>query len=142
MRFWVTEEPLHVEALASEVAEATDGAVVTFAGVVRNHSGDRSTQYLVYEAYPEMAAAKLEQVGREAMGRWAIGDVAIAHRVGRLEIGEVSVAIAVASPHRAEAFEACRFAIDRIKEIVPIWKKEYTLNGDFWVEGPVAAAAS
>lgn len=140
MHFAVIEDPIAPERLVAEVLKASDGAVVTFTGVVRDHSGERRTLYLEYEAYGEMAEAKLAEIGAEAMGRWPIGDIAVVHRVGRLEIGEVSVLIAVASPHRAEAFEACRFVIDRIKEVAPIWKKEVAEDGHAWVEGPVSAA--
>ena len=140
MLFRVTDEPLAPDMLHSEVLAPTDGAVVTFAGVVRNHSDGQETQYLEYEAYAEMAEAKLAEIGRQARDRWDIGDMAIVHRTGRLHVGETSVLIAVASSHRAEAFEACRFAIERIKESVPIWKKEVTTSGAYWVEGPASPA--
>jgi len=104
--------------------------------VVRNHANNKPTRHLVYEAYPEMAEKKMAEIGAEIAARWGIQDLGIVHRVGRLEIGEISVLIAVSSPHRAQAFEACRYAIDRLKEIVPIWKKEVGENGEEWVEGP------
>ena len=118
-----------------------NGAVVTFCGVVRNHSGETSTDFLVYDAYKEMAEKKMSEIGEQAKKQCNIEDVAILHRIGRLEIGEISVLIAVASPHRAEAFEACRYVIDKLKETVPIWKKEVGENGEAWVEGPQAAFA-
>ena len=134
--FRITEDPLVAEQLYAVVASPAHGAVVSFAGVVRDHTEGRQTQYLVYEAYGDMARAKLVAIGAEIRERWAIGEVAIIHRVGRVEIGEISVVIAVASAHRSEAFEACRFAIDRVKETVPIWKKEVFEDGQHWAEGP------
>ncbi|MEE2657530.1 MAG: molybdenum cofactor biosynthesis protein MoaE [Candidatus Latescibacterota bacterium] len=137
--FRVVTEPIRPDALADIVADVTDGAVVTFCGVVRNHSGDNATAYLEYEAYPEMAEKVLADLGKEAQSRWPIGKVSVLHRTGRLEIGETAVLIAVASPHRKEAFEACSYLMDRIKEAVPIWKKEIGANGEYWVEGPEPA---
>jgi len=142
MRFEVTDQTIDPDALYTEVLEDSDGAVVTFCGVVRNHSGDRRTDHLVYEAYPAMAEKKMAQIGDEIRVRWELGDLAILHRTGRLEIGEISVLIAVASPHRGDGFEACRYAIDRLKETVPIWKKEVTPDGEYWVEGPSAGVAT
>ena len=140
MRFAITTELIRPDVLHSEVRGDGDGAIVTFSGVVRNHSGDVATDHLVYEAYPEMAERKMAEIGEEVKQRWPIGDMAIVHRVGRVEVGEISVVIAVASPHRAEAFEACSYAIDRLKESVPIWKKEVGPDGHYWTEVPVAAA--
>ena len=140
MRFAITTELIRPDALHSEVRGDGDGAIVTFSGVVRNHSGDVATDHLVYEAYPEMAERKMAEIGEEVKQRWPIGDMAVVHRVGRVEVGEISVVIAVASPHRAEAFEACSYAIDRLKESVPIWKKEVGPDGHYWTEVPVAAA--
>tara|TARA_B100000686_G_scaffold61229_1_gene65827 strand:+ start:446 stop:874 length:429 start_codon:yes stop_codon:yes gene_type:complete len=140
MRFEITDGPIESDALYREVLKDSDGAVVTFCGVVRDHSGDSRTDHLVYEAYPPMAEKKMAEIGGEIRNRWEVGDVAILHRTGRLEIGEISVLIAVASPHRGDGFEACRYAIDRLKEIVPIWKKEVTPEGEYWLEGPTAAA--
>jgi len=127
--------------LYDEVLKDYNGAVVTFCGAVRNHSGETSTDFLVYDAYKEMAEKKMSEIGDQAKKQWNIEDVAILHRIGRLEIGEISVLIAVASPHRAEAFDACRYVIDKLKETVPIWKKEVGENGEAWVEGPQAAFA-
>ena len=138
----ITEEEIDPRELAARVLEPRDGAVVTFAGVVRDHSGSRRTLHLEYEAYHGMAEAKMAEIVGEAMGQWPVGDAAIVHRVGHLEVGEVSVLIAVASPHRGEAFAACRYIIDRVKEVVPIWKKEVAADGSEWVEGPVAASAA
>jgi molybdopterin synthase catalytic subunit len=139
--FKIVEEPITSDDLYDEVLKDYNGAVVTFCGVVRNHSGDKLTDFLVYEAYKEMAEKKMAEIGLQAQKQWDIEDVAVLHRVGRLEIGEISVLIAVASPHRAEAFEACRYVIDRLKETVPIWKKEVGGDGSFWVEGPQTAFA-
>ncbi|MEW6749807.1 MAG: molybdenum cofactor biosynthesis protein MoaE [Candidatus Latescibacterota bacterium] len=134
----VTQEPITPGQLHDVVRASHHGAVVTFCGVVRDNSAGQRTQYLVYEAYEAMAERELARIGAEVRRRWPVVDIAMVHRVGRLEIGEVSVLIAVASPHRAEAFEACRHAIDRLKESVPIWKKEVSADGQVWVEGPVA----
>lgn len=140
MIFKITENPIVPDELYQQVLQDSNGAVVTFCGVVRNHANNKPTRYLVYEAYPEMAEKKMAEIGAQIAARWGIQEVGIVHRVGRLEIGEISVLIAVASPHRAEAFEACRHAIDRLKETVPIWKKEVGEDGEEWVEGPGVAA--
>jgi molybdopterin synthase catalytic subunit len=112
-----------------------DGAVVVFEGVVRNNSSGRRTLYLEYEAYEPMAIRKMEEIGGEARRRFEIDHIGMIHRLGRLEIGETSVAIIVTAAHRRAAFGACQFAIDRLKEIVPIWKKEYFEDGSVWAEG-------
>ncbi len=137
--FRITEEPIEPGDLFVKVVRAENGAVATFAGVVRNHSGDKQTDYLVYEAYPAMAEKKMAAIGDELKAQWGVVDVAMIHRVGKVEIGEISVLIAVASPHRAEALAACQYAIDRLKQIVPIWKKEVGVEGESWVEGPQGA---
>ena len=134
--FEITTDPIDPDALYRQVLRDYNGAVVTFAGVVRDHTGDKRTEYLVYEAYTEMAQKKMAEIGAEVKERWDIENIAILHRVGRLEIGETSVLIAVGSPHRRQAFEACRYAIDRLKERVPIWKKEGGEDGESWIEGP------
>lgn len=131
----ITEEPIRPDALFNLVRSDADGAVVTFAGVVRDNSLGRETEHLVYDAYREMAERKLREIGTEIKAKWGLDRVAILHRVGRMEIGEISVLIAVASPHRREAFEACHYAIDRLKQTVPIWKKEVWTDGETWVEG-------
>jgi molybdopterin synthase catalytic subunit len=127
-------DPLH---LSSLVTEPGSGAVVTFAGVVRNQNLGRQVDQLEYEAYPPMAETKLGQIVAEARERWpAIRGVAVVHRTGQLEIGETAVLVAVGAPHRDDgAFEAARYVIDRTKEIVPIWKKETWTEGEEWLEG-------
>jgi molybdopterin synthase catalytic subunit len=130
--------PLSPEACLSAVRRRDSGGIVLFIGCVRNHSEGHDVDWLEYEAYIPMAEQKLRQVIDEACERWPIHQVAIQHRLGRLEIGEDAVVIAVSAPHRAEAFEACRYVIDRIKEIVPIWKKEVGSSGAVWVGGPTA----
>ena len=137
--FKIIEDPIEPGDLFANVVRDENGAVATFAGVVRNHSGDKKTDYLVYEAYPAMAEQKMAEIGDELKEQWGVVDVGMIHRVGKLEIGEISVLIAVASPHRAEALAACQYAIDRLKQIVPIWKKEVGVGGESWVEGPQAA---
>ena len=141
MLFRITEQPIAPEALYGEVRADGDGAVVTFAGVVRDHSKGKRTDHLVYEAYKPMAEQEMAKIGEEAVSRWEIDDIAMLHRVGRLEIGEISVLIAVSSPHRGEGFSACEFAIDRLKQTVPVWKKEMSEDGEYWVEGPARPGA-
>jgi len=131
----ITRDPIATEDLARQLKGAQDGAVVIFEGVVRNHSHGRKTLYLEYEAYEPMAVRKMVEIGREAKVKFSIDHIGIIHRVGRLEIGETSVAIIVTSAHRGAAFEACRYAIDRLKQVVPIWKKEYFEDGSVWAEG-------
>ena len=138
----ITDEVIEPDALYQIALKDDNGAVVTFAGVVRNHSGGKRTDHLVYEAYADMAEKKMREIGHEVRSRWGIEDLGILHRTGRLEIGEISVLIAVSSPHRSEAFAACQYAIDRLKQIVPIWKKEVGEDGESWVEGPKAAHSS
>lgn len=128
-------EPVDRMALTRHVHTSADGAVVTFDGCVRNHSHGRRTLYLEYEAYEAMALTKMKAIAVKLHERFAIDRVAMAHRLGRLEIGETSVFIAVSAPHRAAAFEACRFAIDTLKRTVPIWKKEYFADGAVWADG-------
>lgn len=130
----ITTEPLSPEALAESVTVPEAGAVCVFLGVVRAESGGRRVRYLEYEAHPEMAEAKMKEIGEEVARRWRdVQRVAMAHRVGRLEIGEPSVIVAISAGHRQQAFEACHFAIDRLKETVPIWKKEVFEDGETWV---------
>ena len=142
--FRVTFDLITLDEVAGMVIQPHTGAVATFAGVVRNVTGDNEVAYLEYEAYQEMALAKLRQVAEEARARWpAIVEVAIVQRIGHLEVGDVSVVIAVSSGHRGEGcFEACRYAIDRLKQIVPIWKKEVGPTGEEWVEGDYLPTAS
>jgi molybdopterin synthase catalytic subunit len=132
----VVDTPLHPDAVAALVADPGAGGVVIFAGVVRNESGGRPVKFLEYEAHRPMAEAKMREIGEALRARWpGIRGVAMLHRVGRLEIGEASVLIAVSAAHRHEAFEACRDAIDTLKRTVPIWKKEFFEDGEVWV-GP------
>ena len=127
--FVVTEQPLRSEALTRWVQTPADGAVVLFAGVARDNSDGRATEYLHYEAYAAMAEPVLAGIAGEAAERWPIGRIAVHHRTGRLEIGETAVLVAVAAPHRHGAFEAAEFIMDRIKEIAPIWKRETWTDG-------------
>jgi molybdopterin synthase catalytic subunit len=131
----ITGEKISASDLAKSLQAPEDGAMVTFEGVVRNHSGGRKTLYLEYEAYMPMAIRKMEDIGAEAKEKFAIDSVGIIHRTGRLEIGETSVAIVVTAAHRRPAFEACHYLIDRLKQVVPVWKKEYFEDGVVWVEG-------
>jgi molybdopterin synthase catalytic subunit len=131
----VTQEPIPVQSVIDKVTKDTCGAVVTFIGTVRNNSEGKRVLYLEYEAYPEMAKKKLAEIRAELKGKWQLEEVAITHRLGRMEIGEIAVVIAVSAAHRLPAFQACEYAIDRIKEIVPIWKKEFYEEGSAWVEG-------
>jgi molybdopterin synthase catalytic subunit len=131
--FEITTEPLSVDDVVARLVHPSVGAVTTFAGVVRGQTGGRETQHLIYEAYPEMAEEQLRRIGDEIHRRWPdIREIAIVHRIGRLEIGETVVVIAVSSPHREETFDAVHYAIDRLKEIVPIWKKEVWIDGEAW----------
>ena len=132
-RFWLTDQPLDAAAVTRLVEDPGCGAVVTFVGAVRRENEGREVDYLEYEAYPGMAEAKMAEIGAEIRQRWGLGQVAIVHRLGRCEVGEASIVIAVASPHRREAFEACHYAIDRVKEIVPIWKREVWKDGAVWI---------
>lgn len=133
----LTRDPIDYAALTEVVRRPHCGGVTLFLGTVRDLTGDQVTAALDYEAYPEMAEKKLAQVETETRERWPVGEVAIVHRLGHLDVGEVSVAVAVSCPHRAEAFEACRYAIDRLKQIVPIWKKENWADGRAeWVHPP------
>jgi len=135
--FELVREPIRTSELVTHVKAPEDGAVVVFDGIVRNHSGGRATNYLEYDAYEPMALAKMREIGAEIRRNFTIHRLAIVHRLGRLEIGETSVLIAVSSPHRRAAFDACRFAIDALKRTVPIWKKEYFADGAVWAEGEV-----
>jgi len=133
--------PLELRNLVSAITakmEGTDGAVVTFLGLVRNHNQGRRVRYLEYDAYEPLALKSFERIAAEARARWPGVRLALHHRIGRLEIGEASVAIAAASPHRGNAYAACRYAIERVKQIAPIWKKEYFDGGDVWIEGATA----
>jgi molybdopterin synthase catalytic subunit len=125
----LTREPIDHCQLTEEVRRGNCGAVVTFLGTVRDLTGDRVTVSLDYEAYPEMAMKTMAEIEADTRSRWPVGDIVIEHRLGHLGIGDVSVAVAVSCPHRRQAFDACRHAIDRLKELVPIWKKEHWADG-------------
>ena len=129
----LTRQVLNPDPITASVRQDTNGAVVTFLGITRRTSQDKRVLYLEYEAYEPMALKKLEKVRQEVINKWGLQDVAIAHRFGRLEIEETSLVVAVASPHRREAFKACLEVVDRIKETVPIWKKEVFEDGEAWV---------
>lgn len=134
-RFQVVDGPIVAEDVVRRVEDPGNGAICVFYGVVRDHAlSGRATRFLEYEAYPDMAEAKMAEIADEIQRRWGIERVAMTHRVGRLGIGEPSVVIAVGTPHRKAAFEACEYAIDRLKAEVPIWKKEVGPDGEEWVE--------
>ncbi len=139
-RFELLHSPIDAVAVVRHVRANPDGAIVTFDGFVRNESHGRRTLYLEYEAYEPMALVKMSEIGVQIHQRFSIHRVAIVHRLGRLEIGETSVFIAVSAPHRAAAFDACRFAIDTLKRTVPIWKKEYFEDGAVWADGELPTA--
>lgn len=128
-------EPIRVEELLAAVRGDEDGAVALFVGTVRVHNVGRRVLHLEYDVYPGMAEAEMAKIEREAIRQFGVSRAGIVHRTGRLEIGEISVAVAVAAPHRAEALDACRFAIDTLKATVPIWKKEVFDGGEVWIEG-------
>lgn len=131
--FEITDEKLSVDDIVARLADSAIGAVSVFVGVVRGDTDGRAVRYLEYEAYPEMAEGMLRQIGDEIQARWkTVRQVAIVHRVGRLEVGEISVVIALSAAHRPELFDALHYAIDRLKEIVPIWKKEVWSDGSEW----------
>jgi MoaE-MoaD fusion protein len=131
----IVREIIDTQRVVSGLKRAEDGAVLVFEGVVRNQTRGRKTVYLDYEAYEEMALEQMESLAAQALGQFQIRDLAIVHRLGRLEIGEASVLIAVASSHRAAAFDACRWVIDTLKRTVPIWKKEHFEDGAVWADG-------
>jgi len=129
----VTESPLLLDPLVAAVSQNTSGAVATFLGIVREFSRGRRVLHLEYDAYPEMAVGTMRQIGDELRTRWPVDRIAIVHRIGRLAIGEASIAIAVSAPHRREALEACAYAIERVKEVVPVWKREVWTDGAEWI---------
>jgi molybdopterin synthase catalytic subunit len=131
----LTREPLNRAALIATVSHSSVGGIVVFEGVVRDNARGKQIHYLEYDVYEEMAEKQIHTIVTEAKQRWGVERIAVAHRFGRLEIGEASVIIVVASPHRGEAFDACRYIIDTLKARVPIWKKEVATNGEEWVEG-------
>ncbi|HYO49056.1 MAG TPA: molybdenum cofactor biosynthesis protein MoaE [Chloroflexia bacterium] len=131
--FEVTADPLSVDELVQVVLTGGDGAVVTFVGTVRDNHQGRRVLALEYEAYPDMAVAEMRSIGCEMIRKWGLHGIAMRHRTGKLAVGEISVVIAVSSPHRREAFEACSEALDMLKQTVPVWKKEYFEDGQVWV---------
>lgn len=133
MNFEISQEPINIQSVIDKVVQREAGAITTFIGTVREFTHGKKTLFLIYEAYESMAVKKLEQIGNEIKNRWQGAEVAITHRVGKLDITDVAVVIAVSTPHRADAYEANRFAIERIKEIVPIWKKEHWDDGEKWI---------
>jgi MoaE-MoaD fusion protein len=136
----LVHKPIDAAAQMQHVRAGLDGAIVSFDGFVRNESHGRPTLHLEYEAYESMALAKMKEIGAQIHERFAIHRVAMVHRLGRLEVGETSVFIAVSAPHRAAAFDACRLAIDTLKKTVPIWKKEYFADGAVWADGELPPA--
>ena len=144
MRFAVGADPVSLETLSLDVEREAQkhgegcGALCSFVGVVRATHGGRRVRYLEYEAFDALALNVFRQIEREILTEWPGAVVAIHHRIGRLEIGEASVVIVVAAAHRAEAFQTCRYAIERVKQVAPVWKHEYFEDGDAWVEGAVA----
>ena len=137
----LTRSPIDYAALTEQVRRGDCGAVVLFLGTVRDLTGDRTTVALDYDAYPGMAEKQMAEIEADTRKRWPVGEMLMEHRLGRLDVGEISVAVAVSCPHRADAFEACRFAIDRLKELVPIWKKENWADGSTeWVHPGLGGA--
>lgn len=131
--FEITSAEISVDEVVARLADPANGAIATFVGVVRCETDGRKVRYLQYEAYPEMAEEQLQRIGDEIRARWqTIREVAIVHRVGRLQVGETVVVIALSAAHRPEVFNALRYAIDRLKEIVPLWKKEVWADGEEW----------
>lgn len=133
MNYNISKEPIVIQEVIDKVVSRNAGAVTTFIGAVREMTKGKKTLFLIYEAYVPMAIKKLEQIGFEIKERWPDAETAITHRVGKLEITDIAVVIAVSTPHRNDAYEANRYAIERIKEIVPIWKKEHWEDGETWV---------
>jgi molybdopterin synthase catalytic subunit/molybdopterin converting factor small subunit len=133
--FALTRQPIDAREIANRLVRPEDGAVITFDGVVRNNTKGRATQFLDYECYEAMAVKMMADIGREIASQFEIGRIGMAHRLGRLEIGEASVTIVVSAPHRKAAFAAALEGINRLKRLVPIWKKEHFADGDVWVEG-------
>ena len=134
----ISRKRLDLGALVKCVEFPGAGAIITFSGVVRDNAKGKAVGHLEYEAYPEMAEASMRDILAEVHERWPEARVAMAHRIGKLKIGEPSLIIAVAAPHRPEAYAASRYAIERVKAILPVWKKEFAADGEYWVEGPVA----
>jgi molybdopterin synthase catalytic subunit len=140
--YQIVSEPIDVAAVTAAVARPSAGATVTFVGTTRDYNDGRRVTRLEYEAYPEMALAEMHKIGEAAQQRWPIEQLAIVHRIGVVPLGDASVVIAVSAGHRHAAFEACHFAIDRLKEVVPIWKKEYFEGGEVWIGSQTGKAFS
>ena len=140
--FELTPDPLDARRMEAAVTHKGAGAICTFTGVVRDNSRGRSVTHLDYEAYNEMATVQMRRIGDEIAERWPEARVAMAHRTGSLDVGEASVVVSVSCPHRAEAIAACKWGIDRLKESVPIWKKEHAADGTYWIEGDEAKRSS
>ena len=140
-RHAIAAAPLDAAVVASLVARDGDGAVATFVGLVRDRNAGRDVRWLDYEAFAPLALKAFERIASEAAATWPDARMAIHHRTGRVEIGEASVVIAAAAPHRADAFAACRYAIERLKQIAPIWKHEHFAGGEVWIEGATADAS-
>ena len=132
----ITDEKIKPDALHDVVLADSNGAVTSFAGVVRDNTRGRATAYLEYDVYEEMAEKEMRAIGEAVKSKWEVDSVAMLHGRGRMEIGDISVLIAISSPHRKASLEACHFAIDQLKESVPIWKKEFFEGGEVWVESP------
>jgi MoaE-MoaD fusion protein len=139
--FELTRNAIRGEEIVKAMRVPEDGAAVIFDGFVRNNFRGRETLYLEYEAYEPMALAKIAEIGAQIREKFKVSRIAIVHRLGRLNVGETSVFIIVSAPHRAAAFDACRYAIDTLKRTVPIWKKEYFADGSVWAEGQIPAAS-
>lgn len=139
--FEIAKDPINTQSVIDKVVQREAGAITTFIGTVRELTHGKKTLYLVYEAYEPMAVKKLAQIGTEIEERWPGSKVAITHRVGKLDITDIAVVIAVSTPHRADAYEANRYAIERIKEIVPIWKKEHWEDGQEWIGNQLETVA-
>jgi molybdopterin synthase catalytic subunit len=135
MRIEITDEVIPAAEIVAEMKAGSDGAVCVFDGIVRDNTRGRRTLFLDYEAYREMALGKMSGLAREAVTKCGVRDVAVVHRLGRLQVGETSVLIVVASAHRGAAFDACRWLIDTLKKTVPIWKKEHFVDGAVWADG-------
>jgi molybdopterin synthase catalytic subunit len=141
VNYEISKEPIDIQAVIDKVVQREAGAITTFIGTVRELTKGKRTLFLIYEAYEAMAVKKLQQIGTEIKERWEGSEVAITHRVGRLDITDTAVVIAVSTPHRADSYEANRYAIERIKEIVPIWKKEHWEDGEEWMGNQLETVA-
>lgn len=135
LRTWITSEPLDASAVLESVRTDADGAIVLFAGTVREQNEGRAVTGMRYDAYPEMAERVIREIADETARRWEVTNITAAHRTGDLAIGETSVIVAVASPHREEAFQAGRHVIEEIKKRLPVWKQEHYVDGSAWLEG-------